>query len=234
MRPLVVVLLCLVVTVSSDVVVSDCTATEAEIEAVGQVVFTYGKDLTDEEKTGIAFTVINRVANPHFPNTTLEVVNWQRNTPRKTKRAYAKLTKIWHVNQWTSAKSGNTDEYQTAIRVSRDALCGQASDPTGGATDFASQPTPRVFHAPPNYRAAELGAQLGNIYVFKIQPNVNGGGRGGRRQHGGGRGGHGRRGQGGNRGAPGRRGPGGRRGRPGRRGPGGRRGQRGRQGGEGK
>lgn len=109
--------------------------TNTNFQTVGRVVFGEARGETARGQLAVAYSIVNRINHPGYPNT-LNAVVYQRTRGRNYQ--YETMGVASHTRAWNIAKNGNTREYRNAIEASSDALCGRKSDPTVCATDYCA------------------------------------------------------------------------------------------------
>ncbi|KAK3577299.1 hypothetical protein CHS0354_008392 [Potamilus streckersoni] len=109
--------------------------TDANIELVARIVFGEARGEPALGQLAVAYSVVNRVAHPGYPNTVSAVVY---QTYSGGLHQYNTLDDAHHNAAWNSAKAHNTVEYQHAKTAAGDALCGRKPDPTTCATDYCA------------------------------------------------------------------------------------------------
>ena len=125
---------------------------------MARIVFGEARGEPEEGQLAVAYTIVNRVNHPGYPNSYDGVMN----------NGYETLTRPDHDRNWEQARSQNNAEYQRAMRVSEDAFTGRRSNPTGGATCFATSPNNPAVTDSPYYRATNL-CRIGNHYFVGRQ-----------------------------------------------------------------
>ncbi|KAK3577301.1 hypothetical protein CHS0354_008394 [Potamilus streckersoni] len=142
--------------------------TNANIELVARIVFGEAKVETDQGQLAVAYTVVNRVAHPGYPNTVPNVVYAKYGC----KYQYNTLDNPKHNAAWKVAKDKNTTEYKNAKNAASNALCGRLRDPTGCATDFCAT-DPCSATTTNKYYVAYNKTHIGNHY-FVCRRRVSG------------------------------------------------------------
>lgn len=110
-------------------------STDANFQTVGRVVYGEARGETARGQLAVAYSIVNRINHPGYPNTLNSVVNQKTGGGAYQ---YETLGVAAHTKAWNDAKKGNTQEYKNAIKASSDALCGRVSDPTTCATDYCA------------------------------------------------------------------------------------------------
>ncbi|KAK3584427.1 hypothetical protein CHS0354_017707 [Potamilus streckersoni] len=136
---------------------------EANINLVARIVFGEARGEPEEGQLAVAFTVVNRMNAPGYPNTIHNVVHQKCDN----KHEYETLNDWIHHEAWKDAITRNTEEYQNALRVAADAVHGRRPDPTLGATTFLdSDPDTSASNIP--FDEAFDKIKIGNLYfVYK-------------------------------------------------------------------
>lgn len=126
----------------------------------------YGEARGEPEvgQLAVAYTVVNRVNHSGYPNS-LDSVMYSQYGGR---HEYETLDRPDHDRNWQQAKAENNSEYQRAVRVAEDALTGRKSDPTNGATCFATSADNPAVTDNQYYRATNL-QKIGNHYFVGRQ-----------------------------------------------------------------
>ena len=123
------------------------------IEKMARIVFGEARGEPEEGQLAVAYTIVNRVNHPGYPNSYDSVMN----------NEYETLTRPDHDRNWEQARTQNNSEYQRAMKVAEEAMTGRRSDPTNGATCFATSPNNPAVTDSPYYRATNQ-RQIGNHY----------------------------------------------------------------------
>ncbi|KAJ8302167.1 hypothetical protein KUTeg_021154 [Tegillarca granosa] len=121
----------------------------SNVEKLARIVYGEARGEPEVGQLAVADTVVNRVNHSGYPNSLDSVI------PD-------------HDRNWQQAKAENNSEYQRAVRVAEDALTGRKSDPTNGATCFATSANNPAVTDNQYYRATNL-QQIGNHYFVGRQ-----------------------------------------------------------------
>ncbi|XP_056020252.1 uncharacterized protein LOC130054433 [Ostrea edulis] len=105
------------------------------INIVGRIVFGEARRESMMGQLNVAYSIVNRLGHPSYPDTLDEVVDEKTNNGSYQ---YETLNNDIDTQAWNYAKQTGTDEYDNAHAVSYDALCSRKIDTISCATDYCA------------------------------------------------------------------------------------------------
>ena len=111
----------------------------------------------------VAYTIVNRVTHPGYPNTISGVLGAKYRHDGVLKHEYNTLDLPDHTRNWEKEKSQNSYVYRRITRASIGALCGTEPDPTKCAVVFCYPAGCPAIQSNPWWRVHDI-KQIGDHF----------------------------------------------------------------------